>query len=106
MTQEDPLEMIAYGIVILPRINDLKGDIPDITQPWYADNAGALGTFARIETYFNSLTHQGPGNGFDPKPSKSVLIVHPENLEAGKEFRACAQAHGISGVTLEMTSQR
>ena len=37
-----PLAMIAYGIGILSLINNLKQDIPDVTQPWYADNAGAL----------------------------------------------------------------
>ena len=56
MTQGGPLVMIMYGIVILPFINNLKQEIPDVTQPWYADNAGYLGTFARLETYFDSLT--------------------------------------------------
>ena len=56
----DPLEMISYGIGILPLIKNLKWDIPDVTQTWYADNTGALVTFTRIETYFNSLTRQGP----------------------------------------------
>ena len=35
---------------------------------------------------------RGPGRGYYPEPSKSVLIVHPENLEAGKEFDTC---HGF-----------
>ena len=74
--------MIAYGIIILPIINNLKREIPDVTQPWYADNAGALGTFARLETYFDLLKHQGPGRGYHPAPTKSVLIIRPENLEA------------------------
>ena len=42
--------MIAYGIGILPLIKNLKREIPDVTQTWYADNNGALGIFARIET--------------------------------------------------------
>ena len=32
------------------------------------------------------LTSQGLERGYYPEPSKSVLIVHPENLESGKEF--------------------
>ena len=56
VTQGDPLAMIAYGIRILTLINNLKQEIPDFPQPWYADGAGALGMFARIETYYNSLT--------------------------------------------------
>ena len=84
----DPLEMIAYRIRILPPISNIKQDIPDITKPWYADYAGDLGTFATIETYFNSLTCQGPGCVYYNKLSKSVLIVHQENPEAGKQFEA------------------
>ena len=88
VTQGDPLEMISYGIGILPLINNLKREIPDATKPWYYENAGALGTFARIATYFNSLTHQGSGHGYYPTPPKSALIMHPENFDTRKEFVA------------------
>ena len=87
VTQGDPLAMIAYSIGILPLIKNLKREIPDVTQPWYTDDAGALGMFAIIDTSFNSLTRQGPGRIYYPEPSKSVLIIHLENLEAVKEFR-------------------
>ena len=86
VTQGDPLVMIAYGIGILPLINNLKREIPDVPQPWYTDYSGALGTFTIIETYFNSLTCQVTGRRYYPEPPKSILIVHPENLEPGKEF--------------------
>ena len=84
--------MIAYGIGILPLIKNLKRAIPEVTQPWQADDAGALGTFARLETYFDSLTRQSPGQGYHPDRTKSVLIVHPENIEARKNFR---ERHGF-----------
>ena len=87
-----PLAMIAYGIIILPFIKNLKREIPDVAQPWHADNAGALGTFVILETYFDSLTLQGPGRGYYPKPSKSVLIIRLYNIEAGKEF---GEHHGF-----------
>ena len=77
MTQRDPLTIIAYGIGILPLIENLKPAIPDVTQPWYADYDGDLGAFERIETYFDSLTRQVPVWGYHPKPTKSVLIVRP-----------------------------
>ena len=35
--------MIYYGICILTLIKNLKREIPDITQTWYADNSGSLG---------------------------------------------------------------
>ena len=76
----------TLDIGILPLIKNLKRGVPDITYPWYSDNARALGTFAILETYFDSLTRQGPGRGYHPQPTKSVLIVLPDNIEAGKVF--------------------
>ena len=75
VTQGEPLAMIVYGIGILPLIKNLKRKIPDVTQPWYSDNAKDLGTFARLATYFDLLTCQGPGRGYYPEQSNSVLIV-------------------------------
>ena len=80
--QCDPLVIIYHRIGILPLIKNLKQELPEVTQPWYANDAGSLGMFAKIETYFNYLKHQGTGRGYYPEPSKIVLIVHPENLEA------------------------
>ena len=57
--QGDPLAMIAYGIGILPLIKNLKRAIPDVIQTWYTNDAGDLGTFERLETYFDFLTRQG-----------------------------------------------
>ena len=102
-TQGDPLAIIAYGIVILPFIKNLKREIPDANHPWYADNAGALCTFEKIDTCFNFLARQGPGRVYYPEPFKSVLIVHPENLKVEKVFgvrhgfRVCMGAHYIRG---------
>ena len=90
--QGDSIAMIAYRIEIIPLIKKLKREIPDVTQPWYADDAGALGVFAILETYFDSLTCHSPGQEYHPEPIKSVLIVRPENLETVKLFRAC---HGF-----------
>ena len=77
VTHGGPMAIIAYVIYILPLIKNLKRELPDITQPWYAEDAGALGMFSRIETYFNFLTHQVLRRGYHSKPSKSVLIAHP-----------------------------
>ena len=103
MTQGDPLAIISYVIGILPLIKNFKQEIPDFTNPWYADNVRYLGTFVRIDNYFNSITRQGPGRGYDPKPSKIALTVHPDNLEAGKvlgtryRFKVCTGAHYLGG---------
>ena len=72
---------------------------PDVTQPWYADYASALGTCDNIGLYFNPLRYFGSGCGYYPKPSEIFLIVHPGNIAEGKEFglclgfKVCAGAH-------------
>ena len=87
MTQGDPLAIITYNIGILPLIKNLKREIPDVPQSWYADDAGDLGMVARLETYFDLITCQGPGQGYHPDLTKSVLNVYPKNLEVGKVLR-------------------
>ena len=47
--------MVAYGIIILPLIKNLKAEFTDVTYTWYGDNDGALGKFANTELYFNFL---------------------------------------------------
>ena len=96
MTQGDHIAMIAYGLVILPLIKDLKRDLPDVNLPWYADDSVALGTFAIIEAYFHSLKRQGPVQGHYTEPSKSILIVHLGNLNSVKLFGVC---HGFKVCT-------
>ena len=77
MTQGGHLAIIAYGIGILPLIKNTKQEIPNVTHPCYADDVGDLGTFARLEAYFDFLTRQGPGQIYHPDPTKIVLIVCP-----------------------------
>ena len=78
--------MVAYGIGVFPLIKRLNVGYPGNTQPLYEDNAGELDTFDNIFIYFNSFKKIVPGCGYYPGPSKSILIVHPNNLTSGKEF--------------------
>ena len=108
MTQGDPLAMIAYMIGILPLINNIQREIPEITQPWYAENSGDLGTFTRLETYFDSLTRQGPGQGITPSRPRAYslyawIISRRENCSGHVTDLGCARAHVILGVTLGTT---
>ena len=96
VAQGVPLTMNVYGIDILPLTKNLNRVIHDVIYPWYADDARALRTFAILENYFDSITRQGPGQGYYSESSNSVLIVSPENLEAGKVFRA---RHGFKVCT-------
>ena len=48
--------------------------------------------FAKLETYFDLLTRQGPGRGYHTVPTKSVMTVRPDNPDSGKVFGVC---HGF-----------
>ena len=74
--QGDPLGTVPYGIIILPLIKCQKWTYLDVTQPWFADDDGALGTFDKLEQYFNSLKCNGLARGYYPNPTKIILDVH------------------------------
>ena len=74
--------MVAYGLGFLPIIKNLKAEYPDITHPWYDENVGALGTFRKIEDYFNYIAQAGPDYGNLPETRRIVLITHMNNTEA------------------------
>ena len=101
VTQGVQIAMVAYGIGILPLIKNLKVVFPDVTQPWYADNSGAFGTFQRFKSCFNSLKLHGQEQRYYPETSKRVMIIHPENLESVKlfdlshEFKVFTGAHSL-----------
>ena len=89
VTQGEALAMVAYGLGVLPLIKNLKIAYPDVTQPWYDDNAGALGKFVNIEVCFNSLTQLVTERSYYPDLIKIVLIFHPDNIEDGISFGVC-----------------
>ncbi len=84
VTQGDPLAMVAYGLGILPLIRYLKQKFPTVEQLWYADDAGAGGTFAAIRRQFLHLQEAGPIFGYFPEPSKSILVVPEHSLETAQ----------------------
>ena len=68
MTEGDPLDMVAYGIGVIVTIKRLKAADLDVTQPWYAADVEALGTYENIKLYFNMVKQFCPGRGYYPKP--------------------------------------
>jgi hypothetical protein len=87
-TQGNPLAMFIYGMGLLPLIRRLKGEVDDVSQPWYADDAGAGGKFDQIKVYFGKLEEYGSKYGYFPEASKSILIVREHNAERAKEYFA------------------
>ena len=54
-------------------------------QSWYADDASAVGKLKGLKKWRDSLCDIGPGYGYFPKPSKSILVVKEEHYETAKE---------------------
>ena len=100
MNQGYPLAMVAYDIGFIPPIKVPKAAYRGVTQPWYTDNSGVLGMFNNIGLYFNSLKNFSLGRGYYPKSSKTVLIVHPDNITAGKYFVLCHRSKGFHRLVL------
>jgi hypothetical protein len=91
VTQGDPLAMVGYGVGVPPLIRRLKEEFPCVSQPWYANNAGAGAGFTDILAFFERLKEIGPRYGYYPEASKSILVVCQHNLEAATEFFAPQQ---------------
>jgi hypothetical protein len=73
VTQGGPIAMFCYGSGILPMIRQLKALYPDLNQPWYADDAGALGPFDDTIRMFTRLMEIGPDFGYFPNLCKCIL---------------------------------
>ena len=96
VTQGYPLDMISYSIGVITLTKRLNLTYPDVTQPWCAGNAGALGTFDNLEQYFNLLKCNRLDQGYLPDPTKVILFMHTKNLKAGELFVRC---HGFKVCT-------
>ena len=83
--QGDPLDMIAYGIGVLPLNREIQGAQPRVAHPWYADDAGAGGKFQKILEHFSDLQAWGPARGYYPDPTKNILVVGLGNLARAEE---------------------
>ena len=72
-----------YAIATRPIIDQLD-EICDTTvtkQSWYADDSAAASTLVEVKKWWIHLCKIGPGYGYFPKPSKSILIVKEDNLD-------------------------
>jgi hypothetical protein len=100
VTQGDPIAMFCYGIGILPMIRQLKVIYTALKQPWYADDAGALGSFDDIIRMFTKLMEIGHDLGYFPNPSKSILVAPSSKLEFAKQHFNSTYDLGFSVYTV------
>ena len=98
VTQVYPLEMGAYGLGILPLIRKLRMAYPRVTQPWYADYVGVGGTFGGVRCHLDDLMVIGPLRGYFLDPTKSILVVSPQNVPQTEAFLRGYGLHIATGV--------
>ena len=68
----DSLAMVEYGLGLLPLIREMCMACPSVTQPWYADDAGAGVTFKGIRRHLDNLMVQGAPRSYFLEPNKIV----------------------------------
>ena len=86
VTQGDTLDMIAYGIGVLPVIRELRVSHPRVTKPSYADDAGAGRKFVHILVHLWDIQARVPERGYYPEPTKIILVVALWNVAQAEEF--------------------
>ena len=86
VTQEFPLDMIAYSLGILLLIRNLRACHPIITQNWHADDSGAGGNFAGIRQHLDDLIVRAPPQGYLPESNKRILVVSLRNVLREEAF--------------------
>ena len=83
--QGGALAMVAYGIGILPLINYWRrGIMTSLSLSTLTMRGPSVHT--TTSSYILITKKSVPGRGYCPEPSKSVMIVHPDNLETVKWF--------------------
>lgn len=66
-------------------------------QYWYADDSSIVGEWRVIKGWIQVLVEIGPKIGYFPEPSKSLLIVSPEQVEAAEQYFSEEKFEVITG---------
>ena len=85
VTQGDNEAMAIYAISTRGLQDDLRTAEPDVTQVWFADDNSGGGKIVRLKGYWDALKDIGPSYGYNPKASKSYLIVKDEMMRERAE---------------------
>ena len=86
--QGDPLAMAVYAVATTPLIKHLATSCPTTAQAWYADDDAAADHLEPLRQYWEEISNAGPGYGYFPNASKTVLLVKPENANRARELFA------------------
>jgi len=67
--------MILCGIGLLPLSESLCDHVPELVQPWCADDLATSGKCSCIAQALDFLMEHGSARGYYLEPAKSVLIM-------------------------------
>ena len=65
-TQGDPLAIAIYTLAVKPLICQLKQDVPEVKQVWYADDATGAGSCSKLQLFWDRLSDLGKVYGYFP----------------------------------------
>ena len=83
VTHGDHIYMVLYALCMVPLAKLLREEVPNLVQPWYADDCCLSGTAAEVARALALLEELGPKRGFHPEPEKSIAIGPPPRLPPG-----------------------
>ena len=85
-TQGDPTAMPAYAIGLMPLLEILQEGLltQEVKNAAYADDLAGTGKLQALKKWWDDVNDLGPLLGYNPKASKSYLIVKKEKLEEAK----------------------
>ena len=84
--------MVGYGLLVLALIRKMQEEFPEVTSPWYADDAMATGKLGDVMRYFKRLEVVGKPYGYYPEETKSILVVPKKDTEAVNAFKRESEA--------------
>ena len=82
-TQGDPTAMPTYAIGLMPLLEILQEVLltQEVKNAAYADDLASTGKLQALKKWWDDVNDLGPLLGYNPKASKSYLIVKKEKLE-------------------------
>ena len=86
-TQGDPLGMAVYALGVTPMLNILLIGIGNKHNRMvaFADDITAAGSLDALKQWWDHILEIGPSYGYFPQPTKSWLIVKPDQLDQARE---------------------
>ena len=70
MTQEYPLSVVLYGLILSVLAEQIRGEYPGLLQSFYADDFSIAGAGAHLKYSIDRIEAPGPARDFFIKPDK------------------------------------